>query len=191
MKLPDIDIDLANRNDVLKLLDVTPAAKVDGKSITPHGYGVYFQKVPVDPFTKLCSIDYNEAEERGYTKIDLLNVGIYSQIKDPKLLDELLDIEPNWDLLEYEEIVDMLFQLNGHFDVVQKIKPRSITDLAICVAMIRPGKKHLIRESRETINEEIWKSTSEHFFKKSHSFAYATVIKVNLNWIEYSTKKDS
>ena len=55
-------------------------AKLDsGKK---HNTGVYFTEVPHDPVNNLCTLDYDKAEQRGYFKIDCLNVSIYKDIKD-------------------------------------------------------------------------------------------------------------
>ena len=60
-------------------------------------------------------------------------------------------------------------------------EPRSIEDLAICIALPRPGKAHLINKPRSEINREIWMKTDNYYFKKSHAIAYASAIVVQLN----------
>ena len=74
MDLPDIDIDVKDRNEALRELDYICASimEKDGTS-RPHNTGIYFQEIPHDPRTGLSTIDYKAAEKRGYFKIDLLN----------------------------------------------------------------------------------------------------------------------
>ena len=70
-KLPDIDIDFANRDNILSKLRHIPATLTDGKK---HNTGAYFIDIPVDPMSGQASIDFETAEERGYFKVDFLNV---------------------------------------------------------------------------------------------------------------------
>lgn len=179
----DIDIDLADRDNALEGLLHVPASRVDKGDLKKHVVGVYFQDVPVDPLTGLCSVPYKEAEERGYFKLDLLNLSIYKQVRDEEHLNELLSKEPMWDLLEDEVIVDQLFQLNGHFDIVSKMKPCNVMQLAMVLAMIRPAKRYLVGKSWTEIEKEIWAPVEgdEYAFKKSHSLGYAHVLVVQMN----------
>ena len=108
MKLPDIDIDLKNRDSILKLLKHIPASINDNKK---HNTGVYFNSIPVNPLTSNSTINYKEAEERGYFKLDLLNVNLYSDINDEKHLDMLMNKEPMWELLDHKEFVEKLFHI--------------------------------------------------------------------------------
>ena len=39
---------------------------------TKHNTGVYFTRCHSNPFTGLSSVDYKEAEDMGYFKIDIL-----------------------------------------------------------------------------------------------------------------------
>ena len=62
------------------------------------------------------------------------------------------------------------------------MKPKNVEQLARVLAMIRPGKRHLIGKSWDEIEDEIWTKTDDKFsFKKSHSYAYATLIVVQMN----------
>ena len=65
----DVDIDMANRDDFLKLVNVTPASiEKDGK-FTKHNTGVYFQNIPKFPLQGYSTIDHKQAEEEGLDKI--------------------------------------------------------------------------------------------------------------------------
>ena len=87
---------------------------------TKHNTGVYFHEMPSNPFTGLSSVDYKEAEDMGYFKIDILNVGLYKDIKSKEHLDQLLAMEPMWELLEHKEVVEKCFHIHKHFEIVKK-----------------------------------------------------------------------
>ena len=110
----DIDIDLANRDDILKLIKHVPAAIHREREIVKHNTGVYVNPIPADPFTKLSNIDFHAAEDMGYIKLDLLNVHVYNQVKSEAHLNELIAREPMWEMLRHREFVDQLSHLNNH-----------------------------------------------------------------------------
>lgn len=181
----DIDIDFADRERALMGLDYTHASLVqkDG-TITRHPSGVYFQNIPVNPLNGLSSFNYGTAEDLGYFKIDFLNQTVYAEINDEQHLDRLLNTEPLWELLEEGEMVARLMHIHSHNEVVQIIKPRSIEDLAVVLALIRPGKKHLLRQPREVIDREIWRMDGAGYtFRKAHAISYAALIVVQMNLI--------
>jgi DNA polymerase III alpha subunit len=183
--MPDIDLDFPNRDVILsKIRHVT--ATLDGEK--KHNTGVYCQEIPVNPMTGLASIDYKTAEERGYFKIDFLNVSAYEGVRDEDHMNRLLATEPIWELLEQKEFCDMIFHVNGYHDLVARLKPRSISELAMFLALLRPGKKHLIATCEtggwDAIRDEIWVKNEDAFtFKKSHSVSYAHAIVVQMNRI--------
>lgn len=178
----DIDIDVADRDKALQSLMYIPASMVFMDKKVNHNTGIYFQNVPTDPVYGFCSFTYKEAEDLGYFKIDILPNGIYEGVQSEEHLTTLLNTEPPWELFEDPDIVSLLAHIRDHFDVVNTIKPKSIEDLAICIAILRPGKRHLLEKPRSTIDAEIWKRTEEgYFFKRSHAIAYAASIVVQLN----------
>ena len=181
--MPDIDIDFFDRTQILDKIKHRVAMRKQKGETVKHNTGVYFQEIPHDPFTNLATIDYETAEERSYFKIDFLNVGIYEGVRDEEHLVDLLHTEPDWSLLEHQEIVDQLFHINGHYPVVSKLKPRSVEQLAAVLAIIRPAKRYLVDSDWETIDREVWvvPETDEYFFKRSHAIAYALAIIVQLN----------
>ena len=179
----DVDIDMANRDDFLKLVNHTPASIEKDSKFTKHNTGVYFQNVPKFPLEGYSTIDHKQAEEEGWFKVDFLNNHIYEGIKDETHLDKLINTEPMWELFNHKEIVDQLFHINNHFDIVQQHLPTSIEQLAMILAMIRPGKRHLVGKSWKVIEDNVWIKPNDgtYFFKKSHSYGYALAIIVQLN----------
>ena len=183
--MPDIDIDFINREDALKHFKHIKAKRVeDGKSVK-HNTGVYMHEVPFDPENNLCSVPYEEAEEQGLFKIDFLNVSLYKGIINEEHLNRLMEREPLWELLEQDDFTDLLFHVNGHGQILRKLKPTSVEQLAAVLAMIRPAKRHLIDQTWPDIMTEVWKKPEgdEYFFKKSHATAYAVAIVVQMNLI--------
>ena len=177
----DVDIDMANRDDFLKLVNVTPASiKKDGE-FTKHNTGVYFQDIPMFPLEGFSSIDHKDAEEQGWFKLDVLNNSVYVDIENETHLNKLLETEPMWELFEHKEVVEQLFHINNHFEIVSKHKPQTVEQLAMILAMIRPGKRYLVGRSWEEIEADVWVKTDDYFFKKSHAIAYALTIIVQLN----------
>mgnify|MGYP007071593996 CR=1 FL=1 len=178
----DIDLDFPDRNKLLELLPHRVAKLTNGK---PHNTGVYFTEIPNNPLTNVSNIDYKTAESLGFFKIDCLNVSIYQGIKDNDHLQQLLEREPVWELLEHKEFVDQVFHVNGHSNTLALMKPRNVTQLAAVLAMIRPAKRYLIGKDWDTVMKEIWTKpdTGEYYFKKSHSFSYAFAVIVHMNLI--------
>jgi DNA polymerase III alpha subunit len=181
--MPDIDIDFANRDDALsKLKHVTAAINSQKK----HNTGIYCHNIPHNPVTNVSTLDYKEAEERGYFKIDFLNVNIYKDVKDNDHLLHLMGTEPIWELLLQEEFVNLLFHINGHIDILRTMQPTSVEQLAAVLAMIRPAKRYLIGKEWTTVMSEIWVSLDNdagYSFRKSHAIAYAVAIIVQMNLI--------
>lgn len=184
----DIDIDFPDRKTVLDLIKHIPAMIDDNGTFKKHNTGVYCHSIPYNPLTGTASIDYKSAEDRGYFKIDFLNVTAYKDVKNEEQLTNLLNTEPLWDLLYEKEICDQLFHINGYHNLLAELKPTSIVELAMVLAMIRPGKKYLIPVCKDkgfhSIKDEIWTKTEDsYFFKKAHAISYASVIVVQLNLI--------
>ena len=183
--MPDVDIDFFDRDGVLKLFKHTPATIEKEDKVEKHKTGVYFHAVPEHPVTGHASLDYKKAEDRGYFKIDCLNVNIYKYVSSEQELVELMIQEPDWDMLEDKKTVDQLFHLNGHFSIVSKLKPKTIEQLAAVLAIIRPAKRYLLNQTWQDINEHVWERPADgsYFFKKSHAVAYAQAIVVQMNLI--------
>jgi len=181
----DIDIDVADREQLLKMVPHVPAMQRDGSKQRKHNTGVYFHEVPVNPLSGMCSLDYNEAEQVGYFKMDVLNVSLYKGVSSPDHLDKLAAQEPMWELLEQPEIVSQLFHLSNHADITCAMKPKNLEELAMLLAIIRPGKSHLRYKTWDEVRAQVWTKPEDgsYYFKKSHSFGYAMAIVVQLNLI--------
>jgi hypothetical protein len=177
----DVDIDMANRDKFLELFNPIPASIKREQSYEKHNTGVYFQPIPCFPLEGFSTIDHKEAEELGYFKVDVLNNSVYKDINDEAHLDKLLAQEPMWELFQHAEIVKQLFHIGNHYDIIKQHLPQTVEQLAMILAMIRPGKRYLVGNSWEIIEKEVWEKTDDYFFKKSHAIGYAMVILVQLN----------
>lgn len=180
----DIDIDFADRTEILNLLDHVPASMLTDNIFRKHASGVYVTDIPVDPFSGLASLDYQEAEARGYMKLDLLNVHIYKQVRDEAHLIELMR-EPDWAKLYDKSICDQIIHVNGHYDLLLQMPEPvdSIPRLAMFLAIIRPAKRHLAGKTWKEVAQTVWDKPTDdtYYFKKSHSVSYSQLIVVNLN----------
>ena len=181
--MPDIDIDFADRAKALELFKHIPASRIEDNKLVKHNTGVYMHDVPVDAESGLASVTFDEAEDYNYFKVDFLNVSIYSGVKDEQHLVHLMEKEPVWELLTHEEFNSKLFHVAGHSTLLKKMEPKSLEQLAACLAMIRPAKRHLVGESWDTVMKEVWKkpTNDEYYFKKSHATAYAASVIVHMN----------
>lgn len=175
----DIDIDFADRTQALKLFKHTPA-RIENRK---HNTGIYFHRVPVDPYKNICTLDHKAADNAEYFKLDLLNVTIYKDVADEAHLQRLMNQEPIWELLQHDEFVNKLFHVSGHMDVLKKLKPDSVEKLAAVLAIIRPAKRYLVNHSWDTIFNEVWTKpdNDQYFFKKSHAFSYSVAVMVHMN----------
>lgn len=179
----DIDIDFGNRDDILQHIKHIPAAMRNVNPIRKHATGVYVTDIPYDAVNDFANIDYTEAEKRGYVKLDLLNVHVYSHVRSEEHLIELMR-EPNWDKLKDKHFVEKLIHLSNHYNSLCKMPEPvdSIPRLAMFLAIIRPAKKHLIGLSWKEIAKTVWdKGDDGYVFKRSHSCAYAMLVAVHMN----------
>ena len=181
--MPDIDLDFYDRDAVLEKFKHVGASRLEKGELKKHNTGVYFHAAPKDPFTERCTIDHKEADERGYFKIDMLNVHIYEHVKSEDHLNTLLHREPIWELLTHEEFNSKLFHVADHHTILEKMKPSSVEQLAAVLALIRPAKRNLVGEKWDTVMKHVWTKPTDgsYYFKKAHAMAYAHAIIVHMN----------
>lgn len=180
----DIDIDLPDRTKLLDLINYIPASIYRTDDFVKHNTGIYLQDVPKNPLTGLAVVDHKSAEFLGFFKFDLLNVHVYQKIKDNAHLEQLMNTEPVWELLNNREFVDMLIHINGHFDTLQRMEPvDSIEKMAMFLAVIRPAKRHLIGKSWDVVRETIWDKPLDgsYYFRKGHGISYSHLVVVHIN----------
>jgi hypothetical protein len=185
----DIDIDLADRAQLLQLIQVTPARQLHQGQVRRHNSGVYPTDIPYDPVNECAAIDYETAEQLGYFKIDLLNMSVYTLVKSPAHYQEILNRDPPWERLWTDaEWAKKLVHVGNYTELLASMKPDSIPRMAAFIAIIRPGKAHLQNQSWPNVFETVWDGNdSKGFvFKKSHSISYAMLVALHMNLLNSS-----
>lgn len=181
----DIDIDFANREQILNLLTHTSASIIKDDKLSKHNTGVYFTDIPVDPFSGSASLDYQVAEDRGYLKLDFLNVNLYSRVRNEAHLMELMNAEPLWDKLYEREFCEQLSHIGNHYSTLLKMPEpvNSIPRLAMFLAIIRPAKRHLIGQTWKEVAKTVWDKPEDgsYGYKKSHAISYSHLVVVHMN----------
>lgn len=180
----DIDIDFGNRDAVLNLLKHIPARQTINGQVRKHNSGVYVTDIPYDPLNHCAAIDYEEAEQRGYFKLDFLNMGVYNLVKSPEHYEEMLNTEPPWTRLWNDtDWSKQLVHVGNYTELLQSMKPDSIPRMAAFISIIRPGKAHLQKRSWDDVFKAVWDGdTSKGYtFKKSHAISYAALVALHMN----------
>lgn len=186
----DVDIDFQTTFDPLDHFDqAVRASRVFNDELVKHPAGAYLQNIPVDSMTGLSAIPFKEAEELEYFKIDFLHLSLLDNFTSKAQIRKLADIDPDWTLLYSAETVQKLFQISKHYELIFKVKPTSVQQLADCIALIRPAKRHLLdayAEAPEVIRPEIYRKPDDdkYHFKKPHAIAYAVTIVLQLHLIK-------
>ena len=183
----DIDIDFADRNLVLDKIKHVAARQLVQGQVRRHNSGVYVTEIPYDPINQCAAIDYNEAEHRGYFKLDLLNMSVYQLIEDQAHYDKMLAEEPNWSRLWNDSAwASQLVHIGNYTDLLQRMRPDSIPRMAAFIAILRPGKAHLQNRPWDEVFDSVWDNDDSrgYIFKKSHSIGYAQLVALHMNLID-------
>jgi hypothetical protein len=182
----DIDLDFASRDDVLKLIQHTPARQTVDSKVRRHNSGVYVTDIPWDPVNECAAVDYQTAEERGYFKIDFLNMHVYKLVQSPEHYEQMLTETPPWQRLwQDSEWAKQLVHVGNYTDLLTEMKPDSIQRMAAFISIIRPGKAHLQRKDWKTVFESVWDGNDSrgYTFKKAHALSYAMLVSLHMNLI--------
>ena len=180
----DIDLDLADREQVLKLIRATPARQLHQGQVRRHNSGVYVTDIPYDPVNQCAAIDYEAAEQRGYFKIDLLNMSVYQLIKSPEHYKEMLTITPPWERLWTDsDWTKQLAHIGNYTDLLRSMQPDSIPRMAAFISIIRPGKAHLQNCPWEEVFKSVWNGDDSRgfVFRHSHAISYAALVSLHMN----------
>lgn len=181
----DIDIDLADRDQLIKLIDVTPARMtVQDGEVRRHASGVYATDIPRDPVNQCASLHFQKAEQLGYFKIDLLNMSVYNLIQDQAHYEQMLAQEPPWERLWTDTVwASQIVHVGGSTHLLKTMRPNSIPRMAAFISIIRPGKAHLQNQTWETVFKSVWDGDNSRgfVFKKSHAISYAALVALHMN----------
>jgi hypothetical protein len=161
-----------------------PARQVTDGQVRRHNSGVYVTDIPYDPLNLCSTIDYQEAESRGYFKIDLLNMSVYQMVKSPDHYQDMLDRTPPWQRLwEDPEWSRGLVHVGNYTDLLGRMRPDSITRMAAFISIIRPGKAHLQDRPWPEVFASVWDGDDSrgYVFKKAHAVGYAALVALHMN----------
>lgn len=185
----DIDIDFADRDQVLRLIRATPARQDVNGQVRRHNSGVYVTDIPRDPVNGCAAIDYETAEQLGYFKIDLLNMSVYQLIQNQQHYDRMLAAEPPWSRLWIDPAwASQLVHVGNYTELLETMRPDSIPRMAAFISIIRPGKAHLQNQPWEDVFATVWDGDDSRgfVFKKSHAISYACLVALHMNLINTS-----
>jgi hypothetical protein len=180
----DIDLDFADRESALKLIQHVPARQLHQGQVRKHNSGVYVTDIPYDPVNQCAAIDYETAEQRGYFKIDFLNMSVYNLIKDPDHYELMLAQDPPWTRLCTDpNWAQQLVHVGNYTELLKQMKPNSIPRMAAFISVIRPGKAHLQGKPWDQVFESVWDGDSSRgfVFKRSHAVSYAALVALHMN----------
>jgi hypothetical protein len=180
----DIDIDLADRDQLLNLIQAIPARQFHQGQVRKHNSGIYVTDITYDPVNYCASIDYEQAEQLGYFKIDLLNMSVYQLIKSPEHYQQMLDQPPSWSQLwTNTEWAKQLVHVGNYTDILQTMKPDSIPRMAAFISIIRPGKAHLQNKPWSEVFDSVWDGDDSRgfVFKHAHAVGYAALVALHMN----------
>ncbi len=125
-----------------------------------------------------------EAEQRGYFKLDFLNMSVYQLIRDPAHYESMLSATPPWERLWTDrEWAKQLVHVGQYSKLLESMKPDNIQRLAAFISIIRPGKAHLQNKPWSQVFASVWDGdNSEGFiFKKSHAISYSVLVTLHMN----------
>lgn len=180
----DIDIDLADRDQLLRIIQAVPARQDSNGQTRRHNSGVYVTDIPWDPVHQCAAIDYEHAEQLGYFKIDLLNMTVYQLIKNPEHYQQMLLQEPPWTRLWTDpDWASQLVHIGNYTELLQTMRPDSIPRMAAFISIIRPGKAHLQNKDWATVFASVWDGDASRgfVFKQSHAISYAALVALHMN----------
>ena len=180
----DIDIDMPDRAALLRLISHTAARQTTNGQVRRHNSGVYVTDIPCDSMNECAAIDYKAAEQRGYFKIDFLNMSVYQLVRDLAHYEQMLAKTPAWSRLWTDPVwASQLVHVGNYVELLASMRPDSIPRMAAFISVIRPGKAHLQNRPWAEVFESIWDGDDSrgYTFKKSHSLGYATLVSLHMN----------
>ena len=189
----DIDIDVPNRDAVLQLIQHVPARLVVNGQPRKHNSGIYVTEIPQDPVHDCAAIDYESAEQRGYFKIDLLNMSVYNLVQSPEHYQQMLDTTPPWSRLWTDgPWASQLVHVGNYTDLLKSMKPDSIPRMAAFISIIRPGKAHLQNRPWSEVFASVWDGDESrgYTFKKSHAVSYAALVALHMNLLNSTNQSN-
>lgn len=189
----DIDIDVPDREQVLRLIPhVRAAIRRDGQ-VRKHNSGIYVTDLPFDPINNCAALDYQEAESRGYFKIDFLNQSVYQLVRDPEHLNWALQQPVPWPRLWQDpDWASSVVHIGNYTELLETMRPDTIPRMAAFLSVVRPGKAHLQSRPWTEVFASVWDGDSSRgfVFKKSHAVSYAQLVALHMILLDGSNQSD-
>ena len=188
----DIDIDMPDRAKVLELIQHTSARQIVNGKVKKHNSGIYVTDIPKDVVNNCAAIDYESAEERGYFKLDFLNMSVYQLINNPAHYEQMLTAAPPWERLwQDSDWAGQLVHVGNYTDLLKLMKPDSIPRMAAFISIIRPGKAHLQRKPWTEVFASVWDGDESqgYTFKKSHALSYSALVALHMNLLNQDVEQ--
>lgn len=208
MKFSDLDLDIPSlESNKIKKDIIRASVLTERNEYQIHPAGVYFYK-SIPNYNGIGLIDYKGMEELDYQKIDILNNTFLDNIDISEFdtyIDKIENEDIDWKLLwEYENP----YQLSKYPGILREFKVSSVLDVAIILAIIRPGSlssydkmkayihtdtllKKKSEEHKKILKEtygipifaeqfkQLGVNDGKYRYKKPHSIGYAYVLLVN------------
>ena len=139
MKFSDLDLDIpAKESDIIREGLLRATVLNERGEYQPPPAGVYFYN-NIPSYDGFSVLDYKTMEDNHFQKIDILNNSYLDDISSDELAEYIQIIEDediDWDKLwEYTSA----YQLGKYPGILREFKVSSIIDVAIILALIRPG----------------------------------------------------
>lgn len=187
----DVDIDVNALCDKERYGTRAMIYNEKAQTVTNHPSGYYIQcAVPIDLVTGACSIDYKEMDSLGYQKVDILTNSSYDIFRSKDEVLEFFYMDPPWERLKEDAFIKKLPHLADNVELVKEVLPQSVQELADVLALLRPGKTHLIAsylEDKEKTRKNLYRRpvNGGMYFKLSHSIGYASMVVCVMNKLHY------
>jgi hypothetical protein len=148
---PDIDIDFADRTAAMAALFTVPAMiDRDGKKHRPP-LGRLLPKRARRSVHAAVRTRLQRSGREGLLQNRFSQpIGLPAGSEMRSTLSSFSTANPCGNCSMSPAMVEQLPHVHKHYDTVQSIAPKSIEDLAVVLALVRPGKKHLIGQPRST-----------------------------------------
>lgn len=154
MKFSDLDIDIpSNKSDIVRNSFIRASVLNERGELQPHPAGVYFYK-NIPTFNNMSVIDYKTIEGNNYQKIDILNNNYLNDISNDEMdffISKIESEEIEWgELWKFENP----YQLAKYPGILREFKVESVMDVAIVLALIRPGSVHNYEKMKKFIHTD-------------------------------------
>ena len=182
--MSDIDIDVSDRKAFLAGVRHVRAMRRDGNREVPHPCGVYLVDMPRNPFTGLAAIPYDSPQAKAYPKLDVFGSAILGAYRDRGEMTAVLRRRQPWEAFEDPAIVRNLPHIGRHAELVRRMRPCSIHELAAVLALVRPAARNLRTLPRHQALRRAFEDTGDGYrFRRSHAHAYALMVLLALDLV--------